>query len=108
MVFYFMAATQCPQCSREVKSTEGVPGRFECPHCRKELGERDEENGGGWFLPWVCLVALFGIIILDGLMNPDTLKNDQSFLDSITRTTMGFGISLSPSLFSYSFSSSGR
>ena len=22
MVFYFMAATQCPQCSREVESTE--------------------------------------------------------------------------------------
>ena len=45
----------------------------------------DEENGGGWFLPWICLVALFGIIIVDGLMNPDMLKEDQSFWNSLFR-----------------------
>ena len=50
----------------------------------------DEENGGGWFLPWICLVALFGIIIVDSLMNPDGLKKDQSFWDSLFRGG-GFG-----------------
>lgn len=54
-----------------------------------ESGE-DEENGGGWFLPWICLVALFGIIIVDSLMNPDSLKKDQSFWDSLFRGG-GFG-----------------
>ena len=52
--------------------------------------EEDEENGGGWFLPWICLVALFGIIIVDSLMNPDGLKKDQSFWDSLFRGG-GFG-----------------
>ena len=50
----------------------------------------DEENGGGWFLPWICLVALFGIIIVDSLMNSDGLKKDQSFWDSLFRGG-GFG-----------------
>ena len=50
----------------------------------------DEENGGGWFLPWICLVALFGIIIVDSLMNPNTLKKDQSFWESISRESFGF------------------
>ena len=80
-----MVVIQCPHCSLELELDEGVPGRFECPHCGKELGEIDEENGGGWFLPWICLVALFGIIIVDGLMNPDTLKKDQSFWNSLFR-----------------------
>ena len=52
--------------------------------------EEDEENGGGWFLPWICLVALFGIIIVDSLMNPDSLKKDQSIWDSLFRGG-GFG-----------------
>lgn len=78
-----MAVTQCPHCGLGVESGERVAGRFECPHCGKELGEIDEDNGGGWFLPWICLVALFGIIIVDSLMNPDSLKKDQSFLDSL-------------------------
>ena len=56
---------------------------------KPESGE-DEESGGGWFLPWICLVALFGIIILDSLMNPDGLKKDQSFWDSLFRGG-GFG-----------------
>jgi hypothetical protein len=56
---------------------------------KPESGE-DEENGGGWFLPWICLVALFGIIIVDSLMNPDSLKKDQSFWDSLFRGG-GFG-----------------
>ena len=85
-----MAVTQCPHCRLEVESGERVAGRFECPHCGKELGEIDEENGGGWFLPWICLVALFGIIIVDSLMNPDGLKKDQSFWDSLFRGG-GFG-----------------
>ena len=51
---------------------------------KPESGE-DEENGGGWFLPWICLVALFGIIIVDSLMNPDMLKKDQSFWNSLFR-----------------------
>jgi hypothetical protein len=78
-----MAVTQCPHCGLEVGSGERVAGRFECPHCGKELGEIDEENEVGWFLPWICLVALFGIIIVDSLMNPDTFKKDQSFWESI-------------------------
>ena len=57
---------------------------------RKELGEIDEENGGGWFLPWISLVALFGIIIVDSLMNPDTFTKDQSFWNSLFRGS-GFG-----------------
>ena len=85
-----MAVIQCPHCSLEVESGERVAGRFECPHCGKELGERDEENEGGWFLPWICLVALFGIIIVDSLMNPDTFKKDVSFWDSLFRGG-GFG-----------------
>ena len=56
---------------------------------KPESGE-DEENGGGWFLPWICLVALFGIIIVDSLMNPNTLKKDQSFWESISRESFGF------------------
>ena len=80
-----MAVIQCPHCSLEVESSERVAGRFECPHCGKELGEIDEENEGGWFLPWICLVALFGIIIVDSLMNPDMLKKDQSFWNSLFR-----------------------
>ena len=56
---------------------------------KPESGE-DEESGGGWFLPWICLVALFGIIIVDSLMNPDGLKKDQSFWDSLFRGG-GFG-----------------
>ena len=51
---------------------------------KPESGE-EEENGGGWFLPWICLVALFGIIIVDSLMNPDMLKKDQSFWNSLFR-----------------------
>ena len=51
----------------------------------KPESREDEENGGGWFLPWICLVALFGIIIVDGLMNPDMLKEDQSFWNSLFR-----------------------
>ena len=51
---------------------------------KPESGE-EEENEGGWFLPWICLVALFGIIIVDSLMNPDTFKKDQSFWDSLFR-----------------------
>ena len=51
---------------------------------KPESGE-DEENKAGWFLPWICLVALFGIIIVDGLMNPDMLKEDQSFWNSLFR-----------------------
>ena len=74
-----MAVTQCPHCSLEVESSERVAGRFECPHCGKELGEKNEENEGGWFVIWICLVALFGIIIVDSLMNPDTFKKDRSF-----------------------------
>ena len=88
--FQLMAVSQCPHCGSEVELDAGVPGRFECPHCGKELGEMDEENGGGWFLPWICLVALFGIIIVDSLMNPDSLKKDQSFWDSLFRGG-GFG-----------------
>ena len=56
---------------------------------KPESGE-DEESGGGWFLPWICLVVLFGIIIVDSLMNPDGLKKDQSFWDSLFRGG-GFG-----------------
>ena len=85
-----MAVTLCPHCGLEVESGERVAGRFECPHCGKKWGERDEENEGGWFLPWICLVALFGIIIVDSLMNPDTFKNDVSFWDSLSRGG-GFG-----------------
>ena len=85
-----MTVTLCPHCGLEVELDEGVPGRIGCPHCGKELGERDKENEGGWFLPWICLVALFGIIIVDSLMNPDTLKKDQSFWDSLFRGG-GFG-----------------
>ena len=51
----------------------------------KPKSGEEEENGGGWFLPWICLVALFGIIIVDGLMNPDMLKEDQSFWNSLFR-----------------------
>ena len=51
---------------------------------KPESGE-EEENGGGWFLPWICLVALFGIIIVDSLMNPDMLNKDQSFWNSLFR-----------------------
>lgn len=51
---------------------------------KPESGE-EEENGGGWFLPWICFVALFGIIIVDSLMNPDMLKKDQSFWNSLFR-----------------------
>ena len=86
-----MTVTLCPHCGLEVESGERVAGRFECPHCGKELGEIDEENEGGWFLPWICLVALFGIIIVDGLMNPDTIKKDQSFWNSLSRGG-GFGV----------------
>jgi len=85
-----MTVTLCPHCGLKVELDEGVPGRIGCPHCGKELGERDKENEGGWFLPWICLVALFGIIIVDSLMNPDTLKKDQSFWDSLFRGG-GFG-----------------
>ena len=84
-----MAVIQCPHCSLEVESDDEV-FYFACPHCGKELGERDEENEGGWFLPWICLVALFGIIIVDSLMNPDTFKKDVSFWDSLFRGG-GFG-----------------
>ena len=80
-----MTVTLCPHCGPEVEPGERVAGRFECPHCGKKLAEIDEENGGGWFLPWICLVALFGIIIVDSLMNPDMLKKDQSFWDSLFR-----------------------
>ena len=86
-----MAAIQCPHCGLEAELDEGVPGRLECPHCGKELREIDEENGGGWFLPWICFVALFGIIIVDSLMNPDMLKKDQSFWNSLFRGG-GFGV----------------
>ena len=51
---------------------------------KPESGE-EEENRGGWFLPWICLVALFGIIIVDSLMNPDMLNKDQSFWNSLFR-----------------------
>ena len=51
----------------------------------KPKSGEDEENKAGWFLPWICLVALFGIIIVDGLMNPDMLKEDQSFWNSLFR-----------------------
>ena len=51
----------------------------------KPKSGEDEENKAGWFLPWICLVALFGIIIVDSLMNPDTFKKDQSFWDSLFR-----------------------
>ena len=88
--FHLMPVTQCPHCGLEVESGERVAGRFECPHCGKELGEIHEENEGGWFLPWICLVALFGIIIMDSLMNPDTFTKDQSFWDSLFRGG-GFG-----------------
>ena len=84
-----MAVIQCPHCSLEVESDDEV-FYFACPHCGKELGEIDEENEGGWFLPWICLVALFGIIIVDSLMNPDTFKKDVSFWDSLFRGG-GFG-----------------
>ena len=56
----------------------------------KPKSGEDEENKAGWFLPWICLVALFGIIIVDSLMNPDSLKKDQSFWDSLFRGG-GFG-----------------
>ena len=56
----------------------------------KPKSGEDEENKAGWFLPWICLVALFGIIIVDSLMNPDGLKKDQSFWDSLFRGG-GFG-----------------
>ena len=80
-----MVVIQCPHCSLEVELDDGDSGLFDCPHCGKELGEIDEENEGGWFLPWICLVALFGIIIVDSLMNPDMLKKDQSFWNSLLR-----------------------
>ena len=80
-----MVVAQCPHCSLEVELDNGASGLFDCPHCGKELGEIDEENEGGWFLPWISLVALFGIIIVDSLMNPDTLKKDQSFWNSLFR-----------------------
>ena len=51
----------------------------------KPKSGEDEENKAGWFLPWICLVALFGIIIVDSLMNSDGLKKDQSFWDSLFR-----------------------
>ena len=51
----------------------------------KPKSGEDEENKAGWFLPWICLVALFGIIIVDGLMNPYMLKEDQSFWNSLFR-----------------------
>ena len=75
----------------------------------KPESREDEENGGGWFLPWICLVALFGIIIVDSLMNADSLKKDQSFGTVYSEVeALGFGISLYLSLFSYCFSSSER
>ena len=86
-----MAVTLCPHCGLEMESGERAVGRFECPHCGKKLGEMDVENEGGWFLPWICFVALFGIIIVDSLMNPDMLKKDQSFWDSLFRGG-GFGV----------------
>ena len=55
---------------------------------KPESGE--EENRGGWFLPWISSVALFGIIIVDSLMNPDTFAKDVSFWDSLFRGG-GFG-----------------
>ena len=85
-----MVVIQCPHCSLEVELDDGRSGLLDCPHCGKELGEINEENGGGWFLPWICLVALFGIIIVDSLMNPNTLKKDQSFWESISRESFGF------------------
>ena len=54
---------------------------------------REEENRGGWFLPWISLVALFGIIIVDSLMNPDTLKKDKPFWEHFIShggTSFGF------------------
>ena len=88
-----MAVTLCPHCGLEMESGERIVGRFECPHCGKKLGEIDEENEGGWFLPWICFVALFGIIIVDSLMNPDMFKKDQSFWESLIShggTSFGF------------------
>jgi len=69
---------------------DGRSGLLDCPHCGKEWRVIDEENEGGWFLPWICLVALFGIIIVDSLMSPDTFTKDQSFWDSLFRGG-GFG-----------------
>ena len=50
-----------------------------------------EKKRGGWFLPWISSVALFGIIIVDSLMNPDTIAKDVSFWDSLSRAG-GFGV----------------
>ena len=86
-----MAVTLCPHCGLGVESGERVAGRFECPNCGKELGEIDEKNEVGWFIPWICSVALFGIIIVDSLMNPDTFKKDQSFWESLISHGGGFG-----------------
>ena len=55
-----------------------------------KLESEKEKKRSGWFLPWICFVALFGIIIVDSLMNPDGLKKDQSFWDSLFRGR-GFG-----------------
>ena len=76
-----MAVTQCPHCSLEVESDDGISGLFDCPHCGKELGGIDEENDDGWFVPWFLLVSFLGVIIFDSLMDPDMFTKDESFWD---------------------------
>ena len=76
-----MAVIQCPHCSLEVESDDGISGLFDCPHCGKELGGIDEENDDGWFVPWFLLVSFLGVIIFDSLMDPDMFTKDESFWD---------------------------
>ena len=89
-----MVLTQCPHCSLEVESDDGV-FYYACPHCGKELRDIDEENDGGWFVPWFLLVSFLGVIIFDYLMDPDMFTKDESFWDTL------FGLFINDMSFGY-------
>ena len=94
LLSHTMAVIQCPHCSLEVESDDGISGLFDCPQCGKELGGIDEENDDGWFVPWFLLVSFLGVIIFDSLMDPDTLTKNESFWDHLIGDlsgTMSFG-----------------
>jgi hypothetical protein len=78
--YAIMVVIQCPHCSLEVELDDGVSGLFDCPHCGEDFqwGESDEENDGGWFVPWISAVTFFGIIILTSLMYPDMFMNNSA------------------------------
>ena len=76
-----MAVIQCPDCNFERKLDDWEFGPIDCPNCGAELGDIDEENDGGWFVPWFLLVSFLGVIIFDYLMDPDMFTKDESFWD---------------------------